>query len=98
MLGKGSISQSLASKILRRFDFEIEAWKKRPIKKEVAILVLDAIHLKGSITGLRRAKPVLFAYCIYKDGQEVLDFEPSKYESLESWHRLCGQLYVSSKR
>jgi len=37
MLGKGSISQSLASKILRRFDFEIEAWKKRPIKKEVAI-------------------------------------------------------------
>jgi len=99
MFGKGSISQSLGSKILRRFDFEIEAWKKRSIKKEVTILVLDAIHLKGSITGLKRAKPVLFAYCIYKDGQEeVLDFEPRRYESLESWHRLCGRLYERGLR
>ena len=99
MFGKGSISQALASKILRRFDFEIEAWKKRPIKEEAAILVLDAIHLKGSITGLKRAKPVLFAYCIYKDGQEeVLDFEPRKHESLESWHRLCGRLYERGLR
>lgn len=77
MLGKGSISQSLASKILRRFDFEIEAWKKRPIKKEVAILVLDAIPLKGSITGLRRAKPVLLPTVYTKMAKKCLILNPA---------------------
>jgi len=94
MLGAGSISHALASKILKGCDFEVESWKNRKIAKEVAVLVLDAVHLKGAITGLRRAKPVLFAYCIYTDGaEELVDFDPAPYESSESWSRFCGRLY-----
>jgi len=94
MFGQASISHALASKILRRFDQEIDSWRRKKIKKEVAVLVLDAIHLKGAITGLKRAKPVLFAYCAYKDGtEEIVDFEPRKHESTESWNRLCGRLH-----
>jgi len=99
MFGQGSMSHSLASKILRRFDSEIEVWKKRRIEKEVAILVLDAVHLKGAITGLRRAKPVLCAYCIYKDGtEELIDFEVASHESTDSYSRFCGKLYARGLR
>ena len=94
VFGAGTISHSLASRILRRFDDEISQWKKREIKKPVAVLVVDAIHLKGVITGLKRARPVLFAYCIYKDGsEEVVDFAPVRSESLESYNSFLGRLY-----
>lgn len=95
MFGEGTLSHALASRLLRRFDNEIVAWKQRVINKEVMVLVLDAVHLKGAITGLKRAKPVLCAYCIYTDGsEELIDFEPTKHESTESYSRFCGRLYA----
>lgn len=94
LFGAGTLSHALASKIFRRFDHEIDSWKRRRIEKEIAVLVLDAVHLKGAITGLRRAKPVLCAYCVYTDGsEEMIDFEPMRSESFDAWSRFCGRLY-----
>jgi transposase-like protein len=99
VFGPGTISHTLASRIIRRFDHEITIWKKHPINKPVAVLVLDAIHLRGAITGLKRAKPVLFAYCVYEDGtEELVDFEPASYESSESYSSFCGRLYARGLR
>ena len=92
--GPGTLSHAFASKTLRRFDSEIGSWKSRPILKKVKVLVLDAVHLKGAITGHKRAKPVLCAWCIYADGtEELIDFEPMRSESSEAWGRFCGKLY-----
>jgi transposase-like protein len=94
VLGKDTISHQFASSLLRRFDSEIEKWKRRKIDKEVEILVLDALHLKGSITAIKRAKPVLFAYALYKDGgEEVLDFEISSSESINNWLLFLNKLF-----
>jgi transposase-like protein len=94
ILGKDTISHQFASSLLRKFDFEIEQWKKRKIEKEVEILVLDALHLKGSITRVKRAKPILFAYVVYKDGgEEVLDFEIASSESINNWLLFLNRLF-----
>lgn len=94
LLAKGSISHSLASSIMRRFDNEIDSWKNKPITKKAVVLVIDAVHLKGAITGLRRAKPVLCAWCVWDDGTEdLIDFEPAKNESSQAYSRFCARLY-----
>ncbi|MCD6229145.1 MAG: IS256 family transposase [Candidatus Omnitrophica bacterium] len=94
ILGKDTISHQFASSLLRKFDFEIEKWKRRKIDKEVEILVLDALYLKGSITAIKRTKPILFAYAVYKDGkEEVLDFEISSSESINNWLLFLNKLY-----
>ena len=68
--------------------------KERKIKKEVEILVLDALYLKGSITRVKRAKPILFVYAVYKDGkEEVLDFEIATSESVNNWLLFLNKLY-----
>ena len=94
VLGKDTISHQFASSLLKKFDSEIEKWKKRRIDKEVKVLVLDALHLKGSITGIKKAKPILFAYAVYKDGdEEVLDFEIATSESVNNWLLFLNKLY-----
>jgi len=94
VLGEDPISHQFASSLLRKFDSEIEKWKKRRIDKEVEVLVLDALHLKGSIAAVKRAKPVLFAYAVYKDGkEEVLDFEIATSESVNNWLLFLNKLY-----
>jgi len=94
VLGEDSISHQFASSLLRKFDSEIERWKKRRIDKEVEVLVLDALHLKGSTATVKRAKPVLFAYAVYKDGkEEVLDFEIATSESVNNWLLFLNKLY-----
>jgi len=94
VLGEDSISHQFASSLLRKFDSEIEKWEKRKIDKEVEVLVLDALHLKGSITAVKRAKPVLFAYVVYRDGtEEVLDFEIAPSESINNWLLFLNNLY-----
>ena len=94
VLGEDSIPHQFASSLLRKFDSEIEKWKKRRIDKEVEVLVLDALHLKGSIAAVKRAKPVLFAYAVYKDGkEEVLDFEIATSESVNNWLLFLNKLY-----
>ena len=103
VLGKEPISYQFASSLLRKFDSEVEKWKKRRIDKEAAcqrqvrlwrkVLVLDALHLKGSITAVKRAKPVLSACAVYKDGtEEVLDFEISSSESINNWLLFLNKL------
>ena len=94
VLGEESISHQFASSLLRKFDSEIEKWKKRRIDKEVEVLVLDALYLRGSITGIKRAKPILFAYAVYKDGkEEILDFEIATSESVNNWLLFLNKLY-----
>jgi putative transposase len=94
MFGKHTLSHQAASATLRRFDYGLEMWKKRPIRNDALILVLDAVRLKGSIQHLKTAAPVLFAYAIYPDGSEdVLDFEIEHGESTNAWTRFCQRLY-----
>jgi putative transposase len=94
MFGKHTISHQAAVQTLRRFDYGLEKWKKRAIRDNALILVLDAVPLKGAIQYLKRAMPVLFAYAIYPDGsEEVLDFEIEHGESTNAWTRFCQKLY-----
>ena len=94
VLGENTVSHQFASSLLRKFDSEIERWKKRRIDKEVEVLVLDALHLKGSIAAVKRAKPVLFAYAVYRDGtEEVLDFEIVSSEGINNWLLFLNNLY-----
>lgn len=94
LLGQDSVSQQLASNLFAKFDRELEAWRMRPVRNHAAILVLDAVHLKGVIPHLKSAKPVLFAYAVYPDGaEEVLDFVPAQGESIRAYSLLCSRLY-----
>ncbi len=94
MFGKHTISHQAAVQTLRRFDYGLEKWKKRAIRDNALILVLDAVPLKGAIQHLKRATPVLFAYAIYPDGsEEVLDFEIEHGESTNAWTKFCQKLH-----
>lgn len=93
LFGAGTISHQAAVATLRKFDVELQGWKDRSIRDNALILVLDAVWLKGVIPYLKGAKPVLFAYAIYPDGQEeVLDFELVQGESQVAWCRFCQRL------
>lgn len=94
MFGQGTISHQAAVSTLRKFDSELEVWKNRPIRDNVVVLVLDAVHLKGVVPHLKTANPVLFAYAVYPDGkEEVLDYELAMGESEAAWSRFCGKLW-----
>jgi transposase-like protein len=93
LFGQDTLSHQTALSSLRKFDFELTAWKKKPLRDNVLILVLDAVWLKGVIPYLKEAKPVLFAYGIYPDGtEEVLDFELTRGESSNAWNSFCQRL------
>lgn len=93
MFGSGTISHQSAVSALKKFDWELERWRKRALRNDAVIIVLDAVHLKGAISCCKQAKPVLFAYAVYSDGhEEVLDFELVKGESTNAWYRFCQNL------
>ena len=93
LFGQSTISHQTAVSALRKFDFELQNWKARPLRDNAVILVLDAVWLKGVIPYLKGAKPVLFAYAIYSDGsEEVLDFELTRGESGNAWNSFCQRL------
>ena len=93
LFGAGTISHQAAVTTLRKFDSELQRWKKRPIRDNAVVLVLDGVWLKGVNPCLKGAKPVLFAYAVYEDGsEEVLDFELARGESEDVWCRLCQTL------
>ena len=93
LFGQNTLSHQTALSSLRKFDFELRAWKDRSLRDNAVILVLDAVWLKGTIPYLKGAKPVLFAYAIYPDGrEEVLDFELSRGESVNAWNSFCQRL------
>jgi transposase-like protein len=90
LLGEGTISHQTAVKTLRRFDSEVKQWKHSAIRDEAVILVLDAVYFKGVVRHLKTAKPVLFGYAVYPNGQEeVVGFELAQGESVEAWYRFC---------
>ena len=93
LFGQNTLSHQTALSSLRKFDFELEVWKKRPLRNDAVILVLDAVWFKGVIPYLKEAKPVLFAYAIYSDGtEEVLDFELARGESGNAWNSFAQRL------
>lgn len=93
LFGQSTISHQAALSSLRKFDFELTAWKDRPLRDNAVILVLDAVWLKGVIPYLKEAKPVLFAYAVYPDGaEEVLDFELTRGESGNAWMSFSQRL------
>jgi len=63
ILGKDTISHQFASSLLKRFDSEIEKWKKRKIDKEVKILLLDALTLKRFNNKNKKSKAYPFCLC-----------------------------------
>jgi len=94
MFGAGTISHQAAVSALKKFDSELERWKKEEVQNNPVVLVLDAVHLKGAISHAKYAKPVLFAYAVYEDGrEEVLDFELVRGESTNAYYRFCLNLY-----
>ena len=94
MFGKHTISHQAAVSTLRKFDAELEQWRKRPLRDNALIVVLDAVFLKGVIPHLKTAKPVLFAYAVYPDGkEEVIDFELAQGESTNAWSKFCQNIY-----
>lgn len=93
LFGQSTISHQAALSALRKFDGQLAQWKKRAIRDNAMILVLDAVWIKGVIPYLKGAKPVLFAYAVYPDGsEEVLDFELASGESGNAWMRFCQTL------
>lgn len=95
MFGRQTISHQAAVSTLRKFDYELEQWKKRPLRDNALIVVLDAVCLKGVIPYLKTAKPVLFAYAVYPDGkEEVIDFELAQGESTNAWSKFCQNIYT----
>ena len=93
LFGQETLSHQTALSTLRKFDNEVKKWKKRPLRDNAVVLVLDAVHLKGVIPHLKNAKPVLFAYAVYPDGtEEILDFELCRSESLNNWHKFTQKL------
>ncbi len=94
LLRDDGISHALASKLFRKFDTGLTAWRTRQLRNQAVVVVLDAVHLKGVIPCLRQAKPVLFAYAVYEDGhEEILGFEPAQGESFKAWTGFCQRLY-----
>ncbi len=94
MFGRQTISHQAAVSTLRKFDYELEVWRKRPLRDNALIVVLDAVCLKGVIPHLKTAKPVLFAYAIYPDGkEEIIDFELAQGESTNAWSKFCQNIY-----
>ena len=94
MFGCGTISHQAAVSTLKKFDCELTRWKAERVENHPVVLVLDAVHLKGVISHYKYAKPVLFAYAVYADGQEkVLDFELVPGESTNAYYRFCLNLY-----
>jgi len=48
-----------------------------------------------NIPYLKTAKPVLFAYAVYPDGEEeILDFELAYGESTNAWSKFCQKLQI----
>ncbi len=94
MFGAGTVSHQAAMSTLKKFDLELSRWKETQVRDNAVVVVLDAVHLKGAISCYKTAKPVLFAYAVYRDGHEqVLDFEIAQGESLNAWYRFCLNLF-----
>ena len=94
LLGQAAPSHSLALRLLKRFDHELDAWKRRSLRDGAMILILDAVYLKGFLPYLKSAKPVLCAWAIWPDGhEELLDFEAAQGESLRAWSAFCQRLH-----
>lgn len=94
LLRDDGISHALASKLFRKFDTGLCAWKTRPLRDKAMVVILDAVHLKGVIPYLKQAKPVLFAYAVYPDGrEEILGFEVAQGESFKAWVGFAQRLY-----
>ncbi len=94
MFGRHTISHQAAVSTPRKFDYELERWRKRPLRDDALILVLDAVCLKGLIPYVKTAKPVLFAYAVYPDGyEEIIDFEWAQGASTNAWSKFCQNIY-----
>ena len=88
-----SISASLASSIFARFNASLQSWLNRTLKSKPKILVLDAVHIKGSSIYRKSAAPVLFAYALYPNGyEEILSFQPARSESANAWGSFLSNL------
>lgn len=94
LFGENTISHQAAVSALRKFDTELRKWRARPLRDNAVVVVLDAVYLKGVIPYIKTAKPVLFAYAVYPDGEEeVIDFELARGESEAAYSRFCQKIW-----
>jgi len=94
VFGTGTISHQAASASLRQCDEDIAQWKRRALRDNAVVVIVDAVYLGGVIPYVKYAKPVLFAYAVYADGhEEVLDYEIATSESKNNWYRFTQQLW-----
>ena len=94
LLGDGTVSHATAAKTLRKFDGQIIEWRKRLLRDNAVILVVDAVYFRGVAHCSTSAKPVLFALAVYADGsEEVVGFQLANSESQLAWYRFFADLY-----
>lgn len=71
---------------------EVLRWLNRPLRKDIAYLVLDGIYV-SILRESARTEPILVAVGITESGEkEVLDVMPAPSESAESWSTLLARL------
>ena len=98
ILGYGSISAGLVSKITKVLDKEVKRFHIRKIKDKYEYLILDGIYLNTKSPIYKKRRCILVAYGIWKEGKkvrrELIDYQMArKGESGNAWIRFLNGLY-----
>jgi len=94
LLEGAALSKSTVSRIVARLSVVFEEWRRRDLSPEnIAVLFLDAIHLKIRLGGKVESIPVLAAIGVRTDGTRVLlGLEVRTSESEAAWGAMTEDL------
>jgi len=94
LLEGAALSKSTVSRIVARLSVAFEAWRKRDLSHEnIAVLFLDAIHLKIRLGRKVESIPVLAAIGVRQDGTRILlALEVRTSESEAAWNAMTEAL------
>ena len=90
---KASVSPTTASKLLRKLEEELRAYRHRPVGDNYVYLILDAIWIHIKEINIKN-RPVLFALGITENEEKhILGFKLAKSESEQEWLSFLNDLY-----
>ena len=88
-----SVSPTTASKLLRKLEEELKAYRTKPLKDNYTYLILDAIWIHIKELNIKN-RPVLFALGIRENEEKhILGFKLAKSESEQEWLSFVNDLY-----
>jgi putative transposase len=92
-LGIDSISRSQVSQITRELNDQVEAFRKRPLKKTYPVLWVDALYEKIRYDRHVKNMAVLVVVGLYESGRrDILAIEPMQDESEATYKELFQRL------